>query len=103
MAAVKAGASSTWVTQPLRPSSTTSAGPKSQAVTRAGAPQARASATTLGKPSQRDDSTNSLARAIQAQGLATKPGKITLSPTPSSAARARVWASSVPRPRITRS
>ena len=76
-------ASSGVVTQPLTPCSTTSRGPKSQAVTRAGAPQASASATTVGKPSQREGRTKSAALAIHAQGLAAKPRSRTRSPTPS--------------------
>ncbi len=86
MAAPKAPTSSGGTTQPLRPCSTTSAGPKSQEVTSAGALQARASATMLGKPSQREGRTNSRALDSQAQGLALKPRNFTRSATPSAAA-----------------
>jgi hypothetical protein len=53
--------------------------PDGQSVLTTGQPQASASIKTLGKPSNVDDSTNTAARAMWANGLATKPAKLTSS------------------------
>ena len=54
---------------------------------------------TLPKPSQREEQTNRAAREKYDQGLATKPGRWTVDPTPSSRANCRRVSRSGPSPR----
>ena len=84
-----AASSPTGTSRPKRPPSRISAGPLGQSVLTTGQPQASASAITLQKPSWRELTARTDARAIQANGLAVKPGKSTSSATPRPAACAR--------------
>ena len=82
IASSRATSSPTGTTSPTLPLSRISAVPDRQFVATQGQPQARASNSTVDKPSNLEETTKRDARRISAKGFSTNPGRETLSCRP---------------------
>ena len=85
---------------PSRPPSRISLGPLGQLVLTTGVPQARASMSTVGNPSQSDERTKTAAFFIKLCGFLTKPGREKSLVKPSWSAKFWSDSFSFPSPRI---